>query len=321
MQSIRVHQFGDPSVLKLEDVPDPIAGPGQVVVRLHAIGVNPVEVYIRSGIYGDRPMPFTPGSDGAGVVESVGDGVSRFKVGDRVYTAGSISGTYAQKALCPENRVFHLPDRVTFAQGAALGVPYGTAHRAMFGRGRAEAGETVLIHGASGGVGLACVQFARAAGLAVFGTAGSDHGRALVLEQGAHQVFDHTSAGYLKQIMDASHGKGVNLILEMLSNVNLGNDLTILAPFGRVVVIGSRGNVEINPRETMRRDADILGMTLFNVNDEQIRRIHAAIGAGLENATLRPVIDIELPLSEAAKAHEEVMVGGSKGKIILLPES
>ena len=140
-----------------------------------------------------------------------------------------------------------------------------------------------------------------------------------MLEQGAHRVFDHSADGYLKQITDATSGRGVNLILEMLSNVNLGNDLTILSQFGRVVVIGSRGNVEINPRDTMRRDADILGMTLLNVSEDELRSIHAAIFAGLENGAIRPVIDEELLLSQAAKAHQEVMGSGSKGKIILLP--
>jgi NADPH2:quinone reductase len=321
MKAIRIHQFGDPGVMKLEDVPDPSPGAGQVVVRAHAIGVNPVETYIRAGIYGERAMPFTPGTDAAGVVEAVSPGVTKFKPGDRVYTAGSISGAYAEKSLCPESRVFALPDNVTFEQGAALGVPYGTAYRAMFDRGQAQPGEHVLVHGASGGVGIAAVQLARARGAIVLGTAGSDAGRTLVRQQGAHHVFDHSSADYLKKVVDATGGRGVDLILEMLANVNLANDLTILAPWGRVVVIGSRGNIEINPRETMRRDADIRGMTLMNATDDDLQRIHAALRAGLENSTLRPIIDARFPLADAARAHEEVMSSGSRGKIILKPDA
>jgi NADPH2:quinone reductase len=322
MKVIRVHRFGEPSVMKLEEIadPDPAPAAGQVLVRIHAIGVNPVETYIRSGIYGERPMPFTPGTDAAGVVESVGANVTRFKPGDRVYTAGSTTGTYAQKTVAPEARVFPLPDNVTFAQGAALGIPYGTAHRALYARGQAKPGEIVLIHGASGGVGIAATQFARAAGLTVFGTAGSEQGMQLVREQGAHRTFDHASDEYVKQIMDATGGRGVDLILEMLANVNLAKDLTILAPFGRVVVIGSRGNIEIDPRQTMRRDADIRGMTLMNATDADVRGIHAHVIAGLENGALRPIIDMEIPLSEAPRAHEEVMRGGSRGKILLLPD-
>ena len=144
-----------------------------------------------------------------------------------------------------------------------MGVPYGTAYRALFQRGHAQAGETVLVHGASGGVGVACVQFARAAGLTVIGTGGSEKGRALVAEQGAHHVVDHRAADYEKQIMSIVEGRGVNLVMEMLANVNLAKDLTMLAPGGRVVVIGNRGSIEINPREAMAREAAILGLILF----------------------------------------------------------
>src|SRR5919198_1415980 len=123
MKAIRIHTFGEPEVMQLEEVPDPQPGPGQVVVRMHAVGVNPVETYIRAGIYPKPPTPYTPGADGAGVVEAVGEGVTRVAVGDRVYTAGSLSGTYAQQALCKEAQVHPLPQRASFAQGAAVNVP------------------------------------------------------------------------------------------------------------------------------------------------------------------------------------------------------
>ena len=127
MNAIRVHQFGEPDVLKLEEVPDPTPGPAQVVVRIKAVGVNPVETYIRAGRYGPRQFPFTPGIDGAGVIESVGPGVKRWKKGDRVYVAGSISGTYAEVSLCDAKKVHRLPENVSFEEGAALGVPAATA--------------------------------------------------------------------------------------------------------------------------------------------------------------------------------------------------
>lgn len=319
MKAIRIHQFGEPEVLKLEDVPDPEPAAGQVVVRVHAAGVNPVETYVRSGKYGPKDFPYTPGTDSGGVVEAVGAGVTRFKPGDRVYTGGSISGTYAEKTLCLEWQVHPLPKSVSFAQGAAMGVPYATAYRALLIRGKALPGETVLVHGASGGVGTAAVQLARAAGLEIFGTAGTEAGRKLVIEQGAHHVLDHHDPDYPKKIMDLTGGAGVNLILEMLANVNLGKDLTILSKFGRVVVIGSRGPVEINPRETMGRDADIRGMILWAGGEQELRSIHAALVAGLENGTLRPIIGKELPLAQASRAHEEVMKSGAHGKIVLVP--
>jgi NADPH2:quinone reductase len=320
MKAIRVHAFGGPEVLLLEEVPDPQAGPSQVVVQIRAAGVNPVEAYMRAGTYPVKPVPpYTPGSDGAGTVESVGSQVSRFRGGDRVYVGGSVTGTYAEKALCEVSSVFPLPSQVTFAQGAAVHVPYATAFRALFLRAHARGGETVLINGASGGVGIAAVQLARAAGLRVVGTAGTARGRQLVASEGAHEVLDHKSPDHFEKALALTDGKGYELILEMLANVNLGRDLPLLARFGRVVVVGSRGTIEINPRDTMSRDAAILGLSLPNASPDELRSIHAALGAGLENKTLRPVISKELPLAEAPRAHADVMAPGAYGKIVLVP--
>lgn len=320
MKAIRVQDFGGPDVLQLEDVPDLSAGPGQIVVQVRAIGVNPVDTYIRAGLHAVKPqLPYTPGSDGAGVVGSIGEQVTRVKRGDSVYVAGSVSGTYAQQCLCSESQVHRLPPHVTYEQGAALGVPYATAYRSLFQKGHGKAGETVLVHGATGGVGTAAVQLARAAGLTVIGTGGTEKGRSSVSQQGAHHVLDHHAADYTDQILALTGGTGVNLILEMLANVNLAKDLSLLAKFGRVVVIGNRGKIEIDPRATMTRDLSVLGMTLFNTSEEDRAGIHAALVAGLENGTLRPVVGKEMPLAEAAHAHETVLEPGAFGKIVLIP--
>jgi NADPH2:quinone reductase len=321
MKAILIHQFGGPEVMRVEEVADPSPGPGQVLVGIQAAGVNPVDTYIRTGSYAVKPnLPYTPGSDAAGTVEAVGEGVTGVAAGERVYVGATlISGTYASRIVCKESQVHGLPGNVSFAQGAAVNVPYATAHRALFNIAHAQAGEIVLVHGASGGVGLACVQLARAAGLTVIGTAGSDRGLALVVEQGAHHAVDHRSPGYLEQVRLLTGGRGVNLILEMLANVNLGKDLTILAQRGRVVVVGSRGPVEINPRDTMVRDASILGLTLLNAGEVELAGIHAALVAGLENGTLRPVVRQEMPLAEAARAHQAVIEPGAYGKIVLVP--
>ncbi len=324
MRAIRIHTFGEPEVLQLDEVEDPQPGPGQVVVRVHAVGVNPVETYIRSGIYPKPPTPFTPGNDGAGVIDAVGADVNEMAVGDRVYIAGSRSGTYAEKSLCEVTSVHPLPEPASYAQGAAMNVAYGTAYQAFVHRARPLPGESVLIHGASGGVGTAGVQLARAAGLTVIGTAGTERGRQLVLDQGAHHVLDHTVSEYLEQVLSLTAGRGVDIILEMLANVNLGNDLNVLAPGGRVVVIGNRGpgnqgTVSINPRAAMSRDAAILGMNLGNASARERVSIHAALVAGLANGTLRPVIGQEFPLAEAAKAHHAVIESRAFGKIVLLP--
>ena len=319
MKAIRVSTFGGPEVLRLEEVPKPQPNGRQVLVRIHAIGVNPVETYIRAGTYARLPeLPYTPGNDGAGVIEEIGDPVTPFKPGDRVYIAGSISGTYAEFALCKTEQVHRLPINTSFAQGAAMGTAYATAYRGLFQRADAKPGETVLVHGASGGVGTAAVQMARAGGLRVFGTAGTDNGRKLAREQGAQEVFDHHAPDHFEQIMKATGGRGVDVIVELLANVNLGKDLTILAKGGRVVVIGSRGRVEIDPRDTMQRDADIRGMGMPNTPPAELASIHAALVAGLENGTLRPVIGKEFPLAEAVQAHRAVTEPGAMGKIVLV---
>lgn len=319
MKAIRVRNFGGPEVLRLEELPTPEPGPGQVLVRVAAAGVNPYETYIRAGAYPDLPaLPYTPGSDGAGTVAAAGAGVKAFKPGDRVYLAKSLSGTYAEYALALETQAHPLPERVTFAQGAGLWVPYGAAYHALVHQGAAHAGETVLVHGASGGVGGAAVQLARALGLTVLGTAGTQKGRDLALREGAHRVFDHTAPGYVDEIAAACGGRGVDLVLEMLANVNLPADLKLLARGGRVVVIGSRGEVTINPRDLMARRGAIKAFTLWAITPEEETDIHAALANGLAGGALRPEIGGEFPLAEAAAAHAEVMKPGHAGKIVLI---
>jgi NADPH2:quinone reductase len=311
--------------LKLEDVPDPKAGPGEVVVRVRAAGVNPVDAYIATGTYPRKPqLPYTPGQDGAGEVESVGAGVTAVKTGDRVYICGvgntvAGAGTYAELALCTPSQLHQLPARVSFGQGAALGVPYCTAYRALFQRAHATPGETVLVHGATGGVGIASVELAHARGLTVIGSGGTDAGLAAAHQHGADVVVNHRQPGYTDEIMKATGAKGVNLILEMATHVNLDRDLGLLAKHGRVVVVGNRGKTEIDARQAMSRDASILGMTLFNVTDVEFVEIHAALIAGLANGTLNPVVGREIPLGEAPRAHEAIMEPGALGKIVLIP--
>jgi NADPH:quinone reductase len=319
MKAIRVHQFGGPEVLKLEEVPTPKPSAGQVLVRIHAAGVNPYETYMRAGTYALKPpLPYTPGSDGAGVVEAVGEGVKKVNPGDRVYTGRTISGSYAEYALALEEQVHLLPAKIDFKQGAGLWVPYGTAYHALYHSAKAHASETVLVHGASGGVGIAAVQIARAMGLTVLGTAGTPKGLEVAKREGAHHVFDHRKSGYQDEILQATDNRGVDIILEMLANVNLSNDTKLLATDGRVIVIGSRGEVTINPRELMGRRASIRGFTLWGITPTEEADIHAGIFAGLENGTLRPVVGKELPLAEAARAHKEILEPGSAGKIALV---
>lgn len=320
MKAIQVHRFGGPEVLELQEIPTPKPGAGQVLVRVHAAGVNPYDTYMRNGTYAIKPsLPYTPGSDAAGTVEALGSDVKKVKAGDRVYTARTVTGAYAEYALAEQSQVYPLPDKISFAQGAGLWVPYGTAFTALHHHAGARAGETLLVHGASGGVGIAAVQFARAQGLTVIGTAGTARGLELIKKEGAHHAFDHSKAGISEEILRVTGGRGVDIILEMLANVNLATDLKLLAIRGRVIVIGNRGEISINPRELMSRRAAVRGFTLWAATEEESAEIHAAIGAGLENDTLRPIVGKELPLKDASTAHQDILAPGAFGKIVLVP--
>jgi NADPH2:quinone reductase len=324
MRTVLVREFGDPDVLRVEEVPDPKPGPSEILVRIRAAGINPVETYIRSGVYARKPnLPWVPGTDGAGEVEAVGTHVKNWKPGDRVYIAGDNvsttgTGTYAEKAICSPGQLHRLPDRVTFAQGAALGVPYATAYRSLFLRASARPGETVLVHGASGGVGIGAVEMAKAHGMTVIGTAGTERGLQVVREHGADIVLNHREPNYLEAVMPATEGRGANIILEMAAHINLDKDLTVLGHGGRIVIIGSRGRVEIDPRGAMGRDAAIMGMLLFNTSPAELASVHAAIVAGLANGTLNPLVNREIPLAEAPRAHVAVHEPGALGKIVLV---
>jgi NADPH2:quinone reductase len=323
MRAVRVHTFGGPEVLTLNAVEAPECLPGTLTIRVGAAGVNPVDTYIRQGTYARLPeLPYTPGWDGAGVVENVGAAVERFVPGDRVYfsgtNAGRSTGAYAEVAICRELQVHPLPESLSFAQGAAIGVPYATAHRALFHRGQARTGETVLIHGASGAVGIAALQLARAAGLLVIGTAGTEAGLELLEAQGTAHAVLHGTEDSAREILEHTGGRGVDLVIEMLANVNLDTDLTLLANNGCVVVVGSRGRVEIDPRQTMMKESAILGMALWNASEEECSEIHRTISPMLMAGELRPVVGSEFPLADAPQAHERVMARGAHGKVVLL---
>jgi NADPH2:quinone reductase len=319
MKAIRVHEFGAPSVMQLEDVPNPQPGPGQIVVAIKAAGVNPVDTYIRAGTYAKKPpLPYTPGFDAGGTVEAVGEGVRNLKTGDRVWINSTISGAYAQKALCAEGNVFRLPDRLTFAQGAGVWVPYATAYYALFELAKARAGETLFVHGASGGVGTAAVQIARSLGLRVIGTAGTPKGLDLVTSQGA-SALNHHDPKYIDRVSELTEGRGPDVILEMLANVNLAKDLGMIGRRGRIILIGNRGTIEINPRDAMGKGASIIGMILMNLIPEETQRLAAGVAAGIETGTLTPVVGREFPLNDAARAHEAVLAPGAHGKIVLIP--
>jgi len=320
MKAIVVREFGQPEVMQVEDVELATPTVTQVLVKIAAAGVNPVDTYLRTGIHAHAPkLPYTPGKDGAGIVEAVGDSVTRFAAGDRVYTAGSISGTYAEYSICDESHLGSLPANVSFEEGAGVWTPYATSYRALFQKAEVKAGETVLIHGASGGVGIAAVQWAKNAGLRVIGTASSEEGKQAALDNGADAVFDHTDEDHFSEIHEYTERKGVDVIIEMLANVNLERDFECLSMFGRIVVVGSRGSVEFTPRQAMTKDATIYGMSLFNSPKEKLDEIHKAIGFGLSQGFLKPPVGRSFPLTEAPRSHHEIIESKANGKIVLIP--
>ncbi len=320
MHAIRVSRFGGEDTLEYTEVPVPEPGTGQVRVRLHAAGVNPADTYVRTGNYAffTPALPYTPGFDGAGVVDAVGAGVTSTAPGERVFLsslgAAGFSGSYAEFAVIDAADVQPLPDTLSYAQGAAVGVPGATAWRALFVKAALQPGETVLIHGASGGVGIPATQLARDAGAIVIGTAGTAEGAELVRTAGAHHVLDHTAAGYRDELADLAP----SVIIEMLADVNLAADLEVVATYGRIVVVGSRGSLEFTPRLTMRKEATILGTALWNATPAESAATLAAVSAKLRSGTLRPVVGTELPLRDAAEAHRRILAPGARGKLVLV---
>lgn len=320
MKAIQVQNFGEPETLQLADLDIPEPGAGEVLVKVEAIGVNPVDTYIRAGSYPVLPsLPYTPGKDVSGVVEKVGDGVKKWQEGDRVYSSGTVSGGYAEYSICLQSQIFALPDKIDFKQGAAIGVPGAAAWRALFTRGRAVKGEKLLVHGASGSVGLIAIQLGVAAGLEVHGTASTEEGLAKIRKAGAQQVFNHSTPDYLDCISAGCSDKGYDVILEMLANINLASDLALLGSGGRVIIIGSRGEISIDPRMTMAKETEILGMSLFNSSEEEMKEAQVGLYHEMMTARLIPEIALELPLGGAAEAHRLVLESGNCGKILLIP--
>lgn len=325
MKAIQVKSFGGPEVLQYTEIEEPEVKAGEVKVRLKAAGLNPSEAYVLTGTYAfyKPDLPFTPGFDGAGIVEAVGEGVQGLKVGDRVFTVGLLAerntGTYAEKVVVDADCVCPLPEQVSFEAGASLGVPALAAYRALFHIGQLEAGETVLIHGASGAVGSLAVQMARTFGAKVIGTAGesNDQGKEIILESGTHHAISHITEENKTELLELTEGKGPDLIIEMLANENLQTDLEVLAPNGRIVIVGNRGEIEINPRLTMEKEAKILGMAVWHVSEEDHIESLSAISSYLESGSLNPYIGEAYLLSKAREVHEKLLDKPGNGKMIL----
>lgn len=321
MKAIRVREFGPPEVMQLEELPTPTPGPGELVMRIKAAGVSPLHALLRAGFrVGDYPMdlPLTPGFDAAGVVERVGVGVNRFRVGDRVYGT-SLHGCYAEYGLFNESKVYPLPSTVTFAQAAGMRVPYLSAFYSLFSLARAEPGETVLVQGASGAVGTAAVQLAKAYGLIAIGTAGTEAGRSTVLREGAVHAIDYRAADLWSQVAARTHGRGVDIILETFANQNLVNGLESLAKNGRMVILSGPGKTQFDPLSLIAKGTRIMGLDLLSIPPAESARIHLLLNAGMETGVLRPLVPHEMPLADAPAAHRALESGEKMGRFALMP--
>jgi len=319
MKALLVKKFGGPEVLEVDTIPIPEPAEREILVKVMSCGVNPADTYIRSGAYAHLPqLPYIPGTDGAGVVEKVGAGVTSLKVGDRVWMSAG-NGTYGQYCTAPENSAHVLPNNVSFDQGASLWSPYATAYHAFVHAAQVQPGAITLIHGASGGVGQACLQYGKHFKLKVIGTASTQQGLDLIASEGA-TAFNHKEDGYTKKISQATGGHGIDVVIEMLANVNLATDLSLIATKGCIVVVGNRGTIEINPRELMRTRGRVTGILLFSTTPEEKSEITESIKLGIKEGFLNPRIGKTYPLQDGSKAHLDIIhASGASGKVIIRP--
>ncbi|XP_047134314.1 quinone oxidoreductase isoform X1 [Hydra vulgaris] len=318
MRGINVSEFGGPNVLKLvHNLPIPVPLSKQILVNVKAAGVNPVDTYIRQGNHPLSPiLPYIPGKDGAGVVHQIGSDVKNFKKGDSIWFCGSVTGSYAEYCLCNEEDASHLPEKMTFDEGAMLGTPYLTASRALFQKAHVKEGMKVMVHGATGGVGTAAVQICQSLGIKVVATAGSAHGIDLLKSQGVDSIYNHHEEGYVEDII--KHEGHIDVILEMLANVNLSKDLSIIGAGGTIVIIGSRGPVTIVPRAIMSSECVVTGVMLFKSTDDEKKDNFSIVNKGIKDNWLKPVLWKTYDLEFAKDSHKEIIENnGARGQIIL----
>ncbi|MDG2268807.1 MAG: zinc-dependent alcohol dehydrogenase family protein [Alphaproteobacteria bacterium] len=330
MKIVRFHEFGGPDVLRVENVPDPVPGPGEIRVRSEAIGVGVPDILMRRGNYEwIPPLPVVPGNELAGTVDAIGDGVETIAVGDRVYVNSRElphrGGGYAEAMVVPAASVFAMPDNVDAAQAVALG-NYQLAWLLLNYASTPRAGDRILVHAAAGGVGSALVQVAKSMGLEVFGIAGSKAKAEYVTEQGADAVIDRNAEDVGARVADLTGGEGVDFIYDSVAGPGLSNDFAMLAPMGTVVMFGYLGG-DPDPdlfAHMRAKFGDSIAFRLFSIhvldNKPVIRRgamksAMAALAAG----DISPHIHTTMPLAEAADAHRLVEGGSVTGKVVLTP--
>jgi NADPH2:quinone reductase len=322
VKAIRVHAAGGPEVLRFEEVPVPVPGAGQVVIRVEAAGVNFVDVYHRTGLY-PVPLPFTPGREAAGVVEQVGEGVASCRAGDRVVSE-SLLGGYAEYALAAAERVVPLPDRVSARLGAAVMLQGLTAHYLTTSTYPLRAGDTCLVHAAAGGLGLLLCQVARRLGARVIGTVSTDEKARLAREAGAHEVIIYTRDDFQTETKRITGGAGVQVVYDSVGRSTFLKGLDCLAPRGMMVLCGqSSGPVgAMDPQLLSQKGSLFLtrpALAHYVLTRAELLQRTKDLFGWVADGSLAVRIGLESPLAAAAEAHTELEARRTTGKILLIP--
>lgn len=322
MKAVRVHQTGGPEVLRYEEVAQPSPGPGQALVRINAVGVNFIEVYLRRGLYPSR-LPFIPGSEAAGRVEQVADDVDTIKVGQRVVSQ-SFNGAYAEYAVAPADRLVVLPERVADRSGAAVLLQGMTAHYLAHSTCPLSPGDTCLVHAAAGGAGLLLCQMAKRRGARVIGTVSTEQKAALARAAGADDVILYTQQDFVAETRRLTAGTGVRVVYDSVGKTTFLKGLDCLEPRGMMVLFGqSSGPVDpfdpqlLNQKGSLFLTRPTLGHYVLS-RAELLERANAVLG-WVEDGTLEVRIERDFPLAAAAEAHRELESRRTMGKLLLIP--
>ncbi len=326
MKAIQIHEFGEAEVLRYEEVAEPRPKEGEVLVEVKAAGVNYADILTRRGKYSQKPLPFVPGFEAAGVTLATGKGVADWKPGQRVMgtVLRDTSGCYAQKAVMPAWLLLPVPEQFSFEQAAAFSEVFVTAYLALHVNGRLAKGESVLIHAAGGGVGTASVQMARAMGARVFATASTEEKLARVKKLGADVLINYSSLDFLEEVKKHTDGKGVDVVLESVGGEVFDKSLKCLRPLGRLVVYGSSSAQVSAARvpDLMGRAISVAGFSfgfLTVARPDVIQQAMQAVMEFLSQGAIRPVLGHTFPLEQARAAHELISSRASFGKVVLVP--
>ena len=322
MKAMRAAQFGGPENLRFEDAPEPALRDAHVLIRVKATGINPADLVRMSGRYPQPlPVPYIPGTDVAGEVEAVAAGVTHVRVGDRVFGRSINGGGYAEKACLPAHETIPLPDNLSFAEGAAIPVPFYTAYVAVHHKAALKAGETVLVSAGGGGVGVAAIQLAKVTGARVITTVGSTEKAEKTQALAADVAINYKTQDFAAEVLQVTAGKGVDVIIENVATDNFAKDFSALAQNGRIVLIGTgtgkAPEASFMVGAALFKDAAIYGMVLGN-SAVHIPDIAQALTPLFASGAVRAIVHQTYPLTHAQHALQDLVESNVFGKLILV---